>query len=101
MPELKQVPFNKNVSTVTRKQKIELFMVRVRVELRPWRYQHHALPTELTDQRHLLTGIQIIKIEMMRAFFYHYFFLLPWKEVVSKTFTGYTYRMEIVDKPQV
>ena len=37
----------------------------------------------------------------MRAFFYHYFFLLPWKEVVSKTFTGYTYRMEIVDKPQV
>ena len=31
--------------------------------------QHHALPTELTDQTHLLVGIQIFKIEMMRVLF--------------------------------
>ena len=108
---------------------------------RPWRYQHHALPTELTDQTRQLVGIQIFKIEMSCFFFNIIFFSvffnhisLVWtgtnisktaswffwkkkkkkekrfltegghdhcghqrlvKEVVSKTFIGYTYRMEI------
>ena len=51
--------FNTNVCTVTRKENsIELFMVRVRVEL-----------VTLAYQEHLMVGIQRLKIEMMRVLF--------------------------------
>ena len=56
--EAGSIIFNKNVCTVTRKEKIELFMVRVRVEL-----------VTLAYQAHLIVGIQIFKIEMVRVLF--------------------------------